>query len=88
MPPPPPPAPFLDQTEAQRAKQKFFKPPPPPPLSQGLDDQALPLSEGLDLPLVITIIALIFPHLGTSLEPFGNIQTQKNILNNFKFLLA
>ena len=30
-------------------------PPPPPPLSQGLDDRAHPLSEGLDPPLIFPL---------------------------------
>ena len=37
---------FLDQTEARTAEKKFFE--TPPPLSQGPDDRAPPLSEGLD----------------------------------------
>ena len=48
---PAPPPIFLDQTEAQRAKNFFFETAPPPPLCQGLDDRAPPLSEGLDPPL-------------------------------------
>ena len=46
---------FLDQTEAQRVEKKFFET-GPPPLSHGLDDRPpplLPLSVGLDPPLVI-----------------------------------
>ena len=44
------PTPFLlDQTEALRAEKQFFW--DHPPLSQGLDDDPHPLSEGLDLPL-------------------------------------
>ena len=35
-----PPPLFLDQTEAQKAKKKFFGDHPPPPLSKGLDDRA------------------------------------------------
>ena len=50
--PPPPSPPFvLDQIEARRAEKKFFFR-PHPNLSQGLDDRALPLSEGLDPPLL------------------------------------
>ena len=38
---------FLDQNEARRAKTIFWGTIPPPP-SKGLDDQASPLSQGLD----------------------------------------
>ena len=42
----------LDQTEARGPKTTFWRTAlPPPPPSQGLDDQAPPLSEGLDTPL-------------------------------------
>ena len=46
---------LLDQNEAQRVEKNFFE--PPPPLSQGLDDRPAPrpLSEGLDLPLGLSI---------------------------------
>ena len=48
----PPTALFLDQTEARRAGNNFLETaPPPPPPTQGLDDRAPPLSEGLDTPL-------------------------------------
>ena len=40
---------FLDQTEARRAEKNLFG--DRPPLSQGLDDRAPRLSEGLDPPL-------------------------------------
>ena len=43
---------FFDQTEARRAEKVLFLRPGPPALSQGLDDRATPLSEGLDRPLV------------------------------------
>ena len=51
---------FLDQTEAQKAKRKFFETSPPPALSEGLDEHSLPppppsppsFSEGLDPPLL------------------------------------
>ena len=46
-----PPPLVLDQNEARRAEKKFFKAGPPFPLSQGLDDRAPRLSEGLDPPL-------------------------------------
>ena len=48
----------LDQTGAPKSEKKngFLRlPPPPPHFSQGLDDQAPPLSEGLDLPLLIAV---------------------------------
>ena len=38
---------FLDQIEARRAEENFVLRPSPPPLSQGLNDQVPPLSEGL-----------------------------------------
>ena len=44
-----PPLLFIGQTEAPRAEKNFFN--PPPHLSQGLDDRAPPVSEGLDQPL-------------------------------------
>ena len=39
----------LDHSGAPKSekKKRFFEISPPPPLSQGLDDQAPPLSEGL-----------------------------------------
>ena len=43
---------FLDQAEAQREENNFFGD-SFPSLSQGLDDWASYLSEGLDLPLYI-----------------------------------
>ena len=46
--PPPPPTIFFDQTEAPRAEIFFWEAGPlPPPLSQGQEDRASPLSEGL-----------------------------------------
>ena len=43
---------FLDQTEAApEGSKNFFGDCPLPPLSQGLEDRAPPLSEGLDPPL-------------------------------------
>ena len=47
--PPPPPTIIFDQTEAPRAEFFFFLEagPLPPPLSQGQEDRASPLSEGL-----------------------------------------
>ena len=42
---------LFDQTEAQRAEKNYFGDSPPPTLSQGLDDRAPSLSEGLDPPL-------------------------------------
>ena len=53
---PAPPPLFLDQTEAQRSKFCFFR--PGPALSQGLDDWASPLAEGLDPPLLIPMIVI------------------------------
>ena len=44
-----PPLLFIGQTEAPRAEKHFFN--PPHHLSQGLDDRAPPVSEGLDQPL-------------------------------------
>ena len=41
---------FFDQTEARRVEKVFFLRPGPPSLSQGLDDRATPLSEGVDPP--------------------------------------
>ena len=38
--------------EARRAEKVLFWRPGPPALSQGLDDRATPLSEGVDRPLV------------------------------------
>ena len=46
-----PPPLVLDQTEDRRAEKNFFKAGPTLPLSQGLDDRAPRLSEGLYLPL-------------------------------------
>ena len=43
-----PPPLVLDQTEARRAQKKFFLRLAPLPSSQGLDDRAPRLSEGLD----------------------------------------
>ena len=45
---------FLDQTEAWRAQKKIFET-GLPPLSQGLNDQAPALSEGLDQPLTSSL---------------------------------
>ena len=46
---------FLVETEARGAEKQFFWD-PPSPLSQALHDHAPPpLSEGLDLPLVIVL---------------------------------
>ena len=47
--------PFWGPKVLKKKKWFFETAPPPPPLSQGLDDQALPLSEGLDLPLLIAV---------------------------------
>ena len=47
-PPPPPTTIIFDQTEAPRAEFFFLEAGPlPPPLSQGQEDRASPLSEGL-----------------------------------------
>ena len=46
--PGPGPSLFLDQTEARRAKKKFWETAPPPPPSKGLNDWGPPLSQGLD----------------------------------------
>ena len=44
---------FFDHTEARRVEKVFFfQTGSPPALSQGLDDRATPLSEGVDRPLV------------------------------------
>jgi len=47
---------LLDQNEARRAEKSFFEPPPPPPpLISGSGWPPRPLSEGLDLPLGLSI---------------------------------
>ena len=65
---PPLPPLFLNQTEAQRAEKFFFK--TRPPLSPGLDDRALPLSEGLDLPLEYN-----------NVPPLNGVSQSENALN-------
>ena len=43
---------FLTTLRPEGWKKFFFLRPGPPSLSQGLDDRATPLSEGVDRPLV------------------------------------
>ena len=52
---------ILDQTEAEGPKKFFVV--TWTPLSQGLDDRASPLSEGLDLPLQLLKCITIGIHL-------------------------
>ena len=66
--PPTPPPLFLNQTEAQRAKKIFFK--TRPTLSQGVDDRALPLSEGLHPPLEYN-----------NVPPLNKVSQSENALN-------